>query len=71
MRTTTIPSAAAAGTRKKSGFFGRLVAALADARQRQADREVENYLSRQPDRMLRDIGLSEIEIEDLRRKHQL
>ncbi len=53
----------------KSGFFGRLIRAMGEARQRQADREVEMYLARQPSRMLEDIGLSQTEIDALRSKH--
>jgi uncharacterized protein YjiS (DUF1127 family) len=73
MNKTTIVSAARAATSdtaaaRPSGIFARMFAALSKARQMQADREVEIYLARQPDRMLSDIGMSESEIQDLRKK---
>ncbi len=58
--TATIPA---------TGFFGRALSAIVKARQLQADREVENYLARQSDRMLRDIGMTDLDIEALRQKH--
>jgi uncharacterized protein YjiS (DUF1127 family) len=52
----------------QAGVFARLFAALTKARQIQAEREVAQYLARQPDRMLVDIGMTTAEIEDLRAK---
>jgi hypothetical protein len=53
----------------KSGIFSRMFAALIKARQLQADREVEIYMSRQSDRTLRDIGMTDGDIHDLRQKY--
>ena len=49
------------------GFGGRFLAAVARARAVQAQREVNRYLARQPDRLLYDIGLDEAAIAELRR----
>jgi uncharacterized protein YjiS (DUF1127 family) len=53
----------------RAGIFGRFFAALSKARQLQADREVEIYLARQPDRVLHDIGMSDADIQELRQRH--
>jgi uncharacterized protein YjiS (DUF1127 family) len=68
-KNTFVGAARVVSTRPRSGIFGRFFAALSKARQLQADREVEVYLARQPDRMLRDIGMSEAEIQDMRQRH--
>ena len=52
-----------------SGFMGRVLNAIVHAREVQAQREVDRYLSRQPDRMLKDIGLGDGEIAELRARH--
>ena len=49
-----------------NGPFARVFAALIKAREIQAQREVNRYLARQPDRLLRDIGLDETAIAELR-----
>lgn len=54
-----------------AGFLARVLAAIATAREAQANREANRYLARQPDRLLRDIGLDEREIADLRRQYDL
>ena len=54
---------------KTNGFWARLVAGIVLAREAQARREVARYLSQRPDRYLRDIGLSDTEIADLRCQH--
>ena len=53
----------------KSGLWRRFFAALSKARQMQADRNVKQYLARQSDRTLQDIGMTDEEIADLRSKH--
>jgi hypothetical protein len=67
-KSTFVSAARAASETPKTGVFGRFFTALSKARQLQADREVEIYLVRQPDRMLRDIGMSDAEIQDLRER---
>lgn len=49
------------------GFWSRALAAIVTAREAQAKREANRFLARQSDRFLRDIGLSESEIQELRR----
>ena len=49
------------------GVGARILAAIANARVVQAQREVNRYLARQPDRLLHDIGLDESAIAELRR----
>lgn len=49
------------------GFGARILAAIVKAREIQAQREVNRYLARQPDRLLHDIGLDEAAIAELRR----
>ena len=61
---STAPAAAA-----KSGLWARILSSLAAAREAQAEREVSRYLSMRPDHVLRDIGMTEEEIADLRRRH--
>ena len=51
------------------GFFGRVFNAIVHAREMQAQREVDRYLARQPDRMLKDIGLADGDIAELRTKY--
>ena len=52
-----------------NGIVARVFAAITKAREVQAQREVNRYLARQPDRLLRDIGLDEAAIADLRWKN--
>ena len=49
------------------GLVGRIMAAIVKAREIQAQREVNRYLARQPDRLLYDIGLDDATIAELRR----
>ena len=53
-----------------NGLLSRLFNAIAKAREIQAQREVNRYLARQPDRLLRDIGLDETAISELRWKNR-
>ncbi len=72
MSKSTLSAAARAETAvapPRSGMFGRFFAALREARQLQADSEVEIYLVRQPDRMLQDIGMADADIQLLRERH--
>ena len=60
----------ARATRDRSnGLLARVFGAIAQAREIQAQREVNRYLARQPDRLLRDIGLDETAIAELRWKN--
>jgi hypothetical protein len=68
-KSTFFSAARATAETPSTSVFGRFFAALSKARQLQADREVEIYLMRQPDRMLHDIGMSEAAIQDLRQRH--
>ena len=75
MRTTSSKSDPSAVTAwmnstpaKSTGVWTRLFRAIAHARELQAKREVARYLAARPDRYLRDIGMSEVEIADLRRQ---
>jgi uncharacterized protein YjiS (DUF1127 family) len=67
-KTAFFAARAAAAEAPKSGYFARFVGALSKAREQQAEREVSQYLSRQSDRMLQDIGMTDVEIDDLRAK---
>ena len=51
-----------------AGIWARAIAGITKAREIQAKRETNRFLARQPDRFLRDIGLDETEILDLRRR---
>ena len=51
-----------------AGVWARAIAGITKAREVQAKRETNRFLARQPDRFLRDIGLNETEILDLRRR---
>ena len=55
-------------TKAGGGVFTRVMAAIVAAREMQAKREAYRYLARQPDRLLRDIGLDQTEIASLRRQ---
>ena len=52
------------------GFWARALLAITKARELQAKRETNRFLARQPDRFLRDIGLDDTEIAELRRQDQ-
>ena len=67
---STVTSRAAAAPAKTGGFWARFIAAFAKAREAQAKREVARYLAQRPDHYLRDIGMTEVEIAELRRQQQ-
>ena len=69
----TTPSASPVNPAKAGGggLFARIMASIVNARVAQAQREANRYLARQPDRLLRDIGLNETEIADLKRQYEL
>ena len=48
------------------GIVARILGTIVKAREAQAQREVNRYLARQPDRLLRDMGLDDTEIAILR-----
>ena len=56
--TSSIPATA--------GIWGRVMSAIVKARELQAQREINRYLARQPDRLLADIGLDATAIAELR-----
>jgi len=53
------------------GLLARALHAIAQAREIQAQREVNRYLARQSDRMLKDIGFDDAGIAELRTKHSI
>ena len=55
---------------KGAGMVGRILGAIRKAREAQAQREVNRYLARQPDRLLRDIGLDSGDIAELRARYR-
>ena len=61
--------ASPAGSVRKPGLFARFMASVVKAREAQAEREVNRYLARQPDRLLLDIGLDHRAIAELRYQH--
>lgn len=60
------PDAVPARTARGNGIFARILSAIVKAREVQAQRQVNRYLARQPDRLLRDIGFDETTIAELR-----
>lgn len=60
-----------AAVKSSKGVVARVFAAILTAREAQAKREANRYLARQPDRLLRDIGLDDCEIANLRRQYDL
>ncbi len=52
------------------GVLARIFNRVVQAREAHARREANRYLARQPDRLLRDIGLDETEIAKLRRRYE-
>ena len=62
-----IPVAKRSEAQTGRGFGARIMAAIVTAREVQAQREINRYLARQPDRLLVDIGLDEAAIAELRR----
>jgi len=64
-----LSSSAAVTSSQGGNFFTRVLNAIMSARELQAQREVDRYLARQPDRMLKDIGFDDAGIAELRMKH--
>jgi hypothetical protein len=69
MSKTIAPVSSATSTVSSgTGFWSRLLTNFAKARSLQAEREVARYLANRPDRYLHDIGMSDDEIAEMRRK---
>lgn len=65
------PARSSATAGATPSFWGRILGAFKIAREIQATREVNRYLARQPDRLLRDIGLNDHDISELRHRHSM
>ena len=65
------PAARGVAPAKPAGVWSRIISCIMAAREAQAKREVARYLSQRPDRYLRDIGLTETEITELRHQQRL
>ena len=65
------PAAQYPAVQSGSGFWARVIIGITTAREMQAKRETNRFLARQTDRFLRDIGLDEVEIAELRRQDTL
>jgi uncharacterized protein YjiS (DUF1127 family) len=74
MSTQTIASGlhtAAGGAKERRGFFKRVFDAAIAARQAAAARQVASYLANQSDARLKDLGLTDAQIGELRESRRI